>query len=358
MRVHSMNTEGDNAASSGQVRHSNVAANGHGMPAVPPKTAFNQKGVISVVFPEPPFRSNFGLPLTEANLSYRTRQLDAWLRDVCCCYKYMQEMERAAVRYFLDLDMSKSLDIMIQDKLARGLVEAPRASVYVPAVLAIREKDPNEILETQSHQDGLGPLRTGMSRAGPGGGGPGGGRNPIKSSASDIGAATGKKQALWETSSLASSTLKSVTNATNIGRGNLFHGKLPNSALTQDRLDKLQSQLQQQQKAEPIGSNKFIAQVQNQYNVTNSISVAEKRSRMSSVPEGSGEDIVDGPDEDDDAFSESSEVGSEVDREQEVNDESLLHIGMDDKPKGKNRATTDQWVAREFTDSTAHCVIQ
>jgi hypothetical protein len=307
------------------------------------KTGVNQKGVISVVFPEPPFRSNLGLSLTEANLSFRTRQLDAWLRDVCCCYRYMQEMERAAVRYFLDLDMAKALDILIQDKLARGLVEAPRANVYVPAVMAIREKDPSEILETRSHHDGDGsPQLLGLGR----GTAVLGGVQGTKSSASDAG--MGKKQALWETSSLASSTLKSVTNASNIGRGNLFRGKLPNSALTQDRLEKLQEHLKQQ-------GPSTTAEIKNQYIVTNSNSVAEKKLRMSTVPEG--DDTAE-----DDAvhargLSAESDAVSEVE-DREMGDDSLLHIGMENKPTGRNRATTDQWVAREFTDNSGGCCIQ
>lgn len=301
----------------------------------------NQKGIVSVVFPAPPFRSNLGLPLTEANLSYRTRQLDAWLREVCSCYRYMQEMEKAAVRYFLDLDLAKPLDIMIQDKLAKGLVEAPRANVYVPADMVIREKAPSEILETRSNQDHEGVLPHGRSYMA-------GARETMKSSASDIG--VGKQQHLWETSSLASSALKSVTNAANIGRGSLFRGKLPNSALTQDRLDKLQSQLQQ-------GRGPGTAQVKNQYNVTNSNSVAEKRLRMSTVLENAGDDMED-EDVGEDTLSQGSDALSDVE-DREMNDHSLLRIGMDDKPAtGKNRGTADQWVAREFTDSSGKCVIQ
>jgi len=116
----------------------------------------NIKAGITTEFPEPPLRCNFGLALTEANLSYRTRQLDAWLRDVCCCYKYMLEIERAAVRYFLDFDMTRPIDISIQDRLARGLVEAPRAIVLIPTGFGgnIREKDVNEINEVMSDVGG------------------------------------------------------------------------------------------------------------------------------------------------------------------------------------------------------------
>ena len=77
----------------------------------------------------------------------------------------MLDLERAAVRYFLDLDMSRHVDISIQDKLARGLVEAPRANIYIPAVIESSMDDVYEG-ETHSQMDGLrgpGTVRSGMA---------------------------------------------------------------------------------------------------------------------------------------------------------------------------------------------------
>lgn len=291
----------------------------------------NDKGLLSVPFPEPPFRCNLGLSLTEANLSYRTRQLDAWIRDVLCCYRYMQDMERAAVRYFLDLDLSKNLDISIQDRLARGLVEAPRANLYIPAI--IREKDASEILETMSARDGS----QGNQSI----------RGPFKSSASESG--INKKSSLWETASLASSTLKSTTNSTNIGRGSLFHGKIQHSSLTADKLGALQEQLQlQDQAAKQKAAIAQAVQIKNQYNITNSNSIEEKKHRLTMIDEN--EDIDDNESVNSDARS--------VTEDRELDEESLLHIGMGDNIiNSKNKGSADQWVAREFNSNDTNCII-
>jgi hypothetical protein len=58
----------------------------------------------------------------------RTRMLDAWTKDLISSYQYMNDKERILVRSFLNLDLSVQKDIYLQDKMANGMVEAPRAS--------------------------------------------------------------------------------------------------------------------------------------------------------------------------------------------------------------------------------------
>ena len=58
----------------------------------------------------------------------RTRMLDGWTKDLLSSYQYMNDKERSLVRTFLNLDLSLSKDIYLQDKLANGMVEAPRAA--------------------------------------------------------------------------------------------------------------------------------------------------------------------------------------------------------------------------------------
>lgn len=309
-----------------RVHVDNLSKSGKGGGVSTSQKPIHDKGIVSVKFPDPPFRSNLGLALTEANLSYRTRQLDAWMRDVCCCYRYMQEMERAAVRYFLDLDMSRNVDISIQDRLARGLVEAPRANVYVPAM--IREKEPNEISEIASDIDAT-TRKSSTIR--------------LKSNVSDTGLT--KKSSMWETSSLASSTLRSATNSSNIGRGNLFQAKIQNSGLTADKLNSLQNHLQSQH----LTSKLLPGQIKNQYNITNSNSMEEKKNRLTIIDEDGGGG--------NDAGSVDSESNSIV-GDRDLDEDALLRIGMDDKPvSARNKAATDQWVAREFNNNGRGCII-
>ena len=54
--------------------------------------------------------------------------LDGWTKDLLSSYQYMNDKERSLVRTFLNLDLSISKDIYLQDKLANGMVEAPRAA--------------------------------------------------------------------------------------------------------------------------------------------------------------------------------------------------------------------------------------
>lgn len=55
--------------------------------------------------------------------------LDAWTKDLISSYQYMNDKERMLVRSFLNLDLSVQKDIYLQDKMANGMVEAPRASI-------------------------------------------------------------------------------------------------------------------------------------------------------------------------------------------------------------------------------------
>lgn len=51
-----------------------------------------------------------------------TRRLDAWLRDLCYNYRTLPAGAKQLVRDFLQFDMSRSMDIFIQDQLAWGLI--------------------------------------------------------------------------------------------------------------------------------------------------------------------------------------------------------------------------------------------
>lgn len=52
----------------------------------------------------------------------RTRRLDFWLRDILFNYRSMPPGAKQLVRDFLNFDMSRSLDIFMQDQLAWGLI--------------------------------------------------------------------------------------------------------------------------------------------------------------------------------------------------------------------------------------------
>lgn len=51
------------------------------------------------------------------------------MKDLISSYQYMNDKERSLVRSFLNLDLSIQKDIYLQDKMANGMVEAPRAAV-------------------------------------------------------------------------------------------------------------------------------------------------------------------------------------------------------------------------------------
>lgn len=59
----------------------------------------------------------------------RARRLDQWFREVLYQYSRINNAGRDAIRKFLGFEMSRELDISIQDRLALGLVEAARAEV-------------------------------------------------------------------------------------------------------------------------------------------------------------------------------------------------------------------------------------
>lgn len=63
--------------------------------------------------------------------------LDAWFRELCFNYRYMPPLARAAIRVFLNFDMTRPLDIFVQDQLAWGVVEIPKTD---GAVVIIQQK--------------------------------------------------------------------------------------------------------------------------------------------------------------------------------------------------------------------------
>lgn len=83
---------------------------------------------VTAEFPETFSKSAFGLSLTEEQQADRTRLLDAWVKNIISSYQYMNDKERMLIRKFLNLELSVQKDIYIQDKMANGLVEAPRAN--------------------------------------------------------------------------------------------------------------------------------------------------------------------------------------------------------------------------------------
>lgn len=83
---------------------------------------------VTAEFPETYSKSSFGFGLTEEQQAERTRHLDFWMKNVISSYQYMNDKERTLVRKFLNLELSVQKDIYIQDKMANGLVEAPRAT--------------------------------------------------------------------------------------------------------------------------------------------------------------------------------------------------------------------------------------
>ena len=61
-----------------------------------------------------PPKANSLFGCTEQELSERTRLLDRWLREVCCCYKLMGDRNRLLVRNFLCFDMSNDLEVLLR----------------------------------------------------------------------------------------------------------------------------------------------------------------------------------------------------------------------------------------------------
>ena len=82
---------------------------------------------VTAEFPESYSKSSFGISLSEEQQAERTRLLDSWVKNIISSYQYMNDKERMLVRKFLNLELSVQKDIYIQDKMANGLVEAPRA---------------------------------------------------------------------------------------------------------------------------------------------------------------------------------------------------------------------------------------
>mmetsp|Transcript_21616 Transcript_21616/g.31455 ORF Transcript_21616/g.31455 Transcript_21616/m.31455 type:complete len:598 (+) Transcript_21616:97-1890(+) len=84
---------------------------------------------VGAPFPTVHAKSSLGVSLTEDQHAERTRMLDTWVKDMISSYQYMNEKERMHVRAFLNLDLSLQKDIYLQDKMASGMVEAPRAAL-------------------------------------------------------------------------------------------------------------------------------------------------------------------------------------------------------------------------------------
>jgi hypothetical protein len=82
---------------------------------------------VTAEFPESYSKSSFGISLSEEQQAERTRLLDSWVKNIISSYQYMNDKERMLIRKFLNLELSVQKDIYIQDKMANGLVEAPRA---------------------------------------------------------------------------------------------------------------------------------------------------------------------------------------------------------------------------------------
>jgi hypothetical protein len=64
-------------------------------------------------------------------LYHRTKQLDAWFRDVCYYYRDMPAPAREAVRLFLNFDMKATKDIFVHDQLAWGTIEPNKVDAPV-----------------------------------------------------------------------------------------------------------------------------------------------------------------------------------------------------------------------------------
>lgn len=77
--------------------------------AMPGKTPASAAFIALSKFP--PKANSFLFGCTEQELSERTRLLDRWLREVCCCYKLMGDRNRLLVRNFLCFDMSNDLEV-------------------------------------------------------------------------------------------------------------------------------------------------------------------------------------------------------------------------------------------------------
>jgi len=65
----------------------------------------------------------------EAFLSKRTYLLDAWFREACTLYMAMTMEQKQLIKEFLQFNLSTGSDIYLHDKLAKGMVEAPRAPI-------------------------------------------------------------------------------------------------------------------------------------------------------------------------------------------------------------------------------------
>jgi hypothetical protein len=141
---------------------------------------FSNKGFMHLVSAPFPLKTTW-FALTDSELSERTRSLDAWLRDICIHYRTMPAAAKAAVRTFLNFDMSRQKDIFVQDQLAWGAIDAPVSGAGQASVLIVQRgaldsmsEDFVNQLETMSHKDGVTPTPS-VRHTIVGGGGGGGG---------------------------------------------------------------------------------------------------------------------------------------------------------------------------------------
>ena len=65
----------------------------------------------------------------EVFLSKRTYLLDAWFREACTLYMAMTMEQKQLMKEFLQFNLSTGSDIYLHDKLAKGMVAAPRAPI-------------------------------------------------------------------------------------------------------------------------------------------------------------------------------------------------------------------------------------
>lgn len=76
-------------------------------------------------------KSYLGISLNDTDLSERTRMLDSWMRDICYHYRYFPPSAKELVRNFLNFDMTEPIDILVQDQLHWGKIEAPRSAPHL-----------------------------------------------------------------------------------------------------------------------------------------------------------------------------------------------------------------------------------
>lgn len=147
---------------------------------------FESEKFLFTTFPLPPAKCSIGMSLDEAELSIRTRQLDAWFRDAFCQYLNMTSQSRAAMRVFLqliaysaeeadfgdpfsaassssaslahgtageDMQQKSLVALSIQNRLSMGLVEGSRAVMYefTENSPAVAKKTASQNQQTRRH---------------------------------------------------------------------------------------------------------------------------------------------------------------------------------------------------------------